>query len=146
MQNNPANLIDPFGLKGCNQCDDCPCGRWSGSGQKVGGIFFVVGFNTMELTLNCNCSNESKYFLLFGIDIGAGLGGSAEKVKAYIWGVCNKDQFDFSGGISGAGSKWVFSASYSGSGGIDEGSSIVGYGLGFGTPTAIIFSGYKSWY
>lgn len=97
--------------------------------------------------MTCVGNDVTRYFLLFGLDLGAGVGGAAERLTINIWGKCSISEDVFSEGISGADSslRTGSAGSYGGSGGIDEGVSIVGYGVGFGTPTVIVYNDYQRW-
>ena len=63
--------------------------------------------------------------------IGGGLGGGVQKIWAKVWGAYNSNEIKWGGLEAGiAGGYLIFGGSYSGSGGIDKGSSTVGVGLG----------------
>jgi RHS repeat-associated protein len=71
--NSPLALYDPFGL--CDECDDCPSGRWVGSGLGFDGMLLVVGGAHSAVSMHCEDNPVER--ITFGLDclrLGAGLG------------------------------------------------------------------------
>jgi RHS repeat-associated protein len=81
--NSPLSLYDPFGL--CDECDDCPSGRWMGSNLGGDAMVLIVGgaIGSVEIT----CVGNNDVFALFSVRClrlggGLGVGGSLNIVES----------------------------------------------------------------
>ena len=136
VQNDPVNAVDPWGLKECNKCDDCPCGTWKGKGHVYGGFLAIYGRYTSHMTYKCTCSSAIVRVTSSRNRWGVGLSGDWQRQWSYVWGVCNKNEFQDTNLEAGGGDGgYGVGAGVSGSGGLDEGSisGSLGASLGWNT-------------
>jgi RHS repeat-associated protein len=81
--NSPLGLYDPYGL--CDECDDCPSGRWQGGTLGGDTMILVVGGSLSGVSLFCadNPMQRISFHLrCLRFGAGLGLGGSSSVVRS----------------------------------------------------------------
>ena len=81
--NNPIRRTDPRGTDP-NGCNDCPSGKWSGTGINFGGILGIVGAYTGFYRIQCWGNNLSCVVMVTCDGSGLGLGGSISAESYWV--------------------------------------------------------------
>ena len=97
VSNNPINFIDPWGLRECEPCDDCPGGAWLGGGFTGGGALGGA-FSTSFYNITCD-SNRSKKCNVIAQCTGVGGVGGGITIDTVVYKGCTCS--DDLGGTSG---------------------------------------------
>jgi len=133
--NNPIVLRDVFGL--CDECDDCPSGRWNGVSMAADFMVFLAGGSASTVSMICSEGSARARFTITCVRIGGGLGVSAAPGGLRGRG-CNAGELRES--LSGWGSFGSASIGVIGAGGSHSLSSFgvwsVSVGLSFGAELA----------